>query len=291
MMSFSDVVKAELFEKQPTHQCCKATELAAILLFASHRTSDGSLYARGRNKDWSAYLVDISDGRLCEDGTRVVPVSKEAENNLLNELFETKPLFRKMPAPDLLKSSCCYRSFVKGAFLGAGTISDPQKSYRLEVFTSHRKLFDFWCEILDEFGLDYRVTQRNGKYVSYIQNGDVISDFLSIIGAHRNMMEFENVKIEKTVRNATNRQNNCEEANLNKQSKAAAIQLAAVEKIYRITGFDHLRPDLAEIARLRMNDPACSLTELGKQIQPPIGKTAVYSRLQKLIEIAENLTE
>ena len=180
---------------------------------------------------------------------------------------------------------------MKGAFIGGGTIADPEKSYRLEVFTGHRKLFDFWCEIMDEFGLDYRVTQRNGKYVSYFQNSDMISDFLSVIGAHRNMMKFENIKIEKTVRNATNRRSNCEEANLDKQSKAAAVQLAAVEKIHRVSGFDYLRPDLAEVARARLNDPGCSLTELGRQLDPPIGKTAVYSRMQKLMEIAENLSE
>ncbi len=290
-MSFSEVVKAELFEKMPTHHCCKAAELAAILLFASHRTATGNLYARSRNSQWAEYLIAISDGRLCTDGKKIVSVSKTAEESLLHELFETKPLFRKLPAPDLLKSPCCYRAFVKGAFLGAGTISDPEKSYRLEVFTGHRNLFDFWCEILDEFGLDYRISQRNGKYVSYFQNSDVISDFLSIIGAHRNMMEFENVKIEKTVKNVSNRRSNCEEANLDKQSKAAAVQLAAVEKICRITGFENLRSDLAEVAQARMNDPACSLSELGKQLQPPVGKTAVYSRLQKLIEIAENLSE
>ena len=290
-MSFSDVVKAELFEKQPSHACCKAAELAAVLLFASHRTSTGGLFVRSRNELWSDYLVSLSDGRLYHDGKKVLPVSKEAEESLLAELFETKPLFRKLPAPDLLKSSCCYRSFVKGAFIGGGTIADPEKSYRLEVFTGHRNLFDFWCEIMDEFGLDYRVTQRNGKYVSYFQNSDMISDFLSVIGAHRNMMKFENIKIEKTVRNATNRRSNCEEANLDKQSKAAAVQLAAVEKIHRVSGFEYLRPDLAEVARARLNDPGCSLTELGRQLDPPIGKTAVYSRMQKLMEIAENLSE
>ena len=290
-MSFSDGVKAEVFEKFPTQPCCKASELAAILLFSSHVDEEGHLYVRSRNEEWDDYLIRLSDRRLVLDGKRMVPSSVQVEKELLSELFETEPIFRKLPAPGLLKGPCCYRSFLKGAFLGGGTVSDPMVSYRLEVFTGHRSLFSLWCEILDEFALDYRESIRNGKYVSYTQNSEVISDFLSIIGAHRNMMDFENVRIEKTVKNDSNRRSNCEEANLNKQSKAAAIQLAAVEKINRLTGFQNLRPDLEQIARARLEDPACSLTELGKMVEPPVGKSAVYGRLQKLIEIAQALEE
>lgn len=290
-MSFSDIVKAELFEKSPSQSCCKASELAAILLFASHVNAEGHLYVRSRTPAWDDYLLDLSDGRMIRADKKLIPASSKAEESLVTELFETKPIFRRLPSTDLLKGACCYRSFVKGAFLGGGTISDPESSYRLEVFTGHRQLFVLWCEILDEFSLDYHTSVRNGKYVSYFQNSETISDFLSIIGAHRNMMDFENVKIEKTVKNDSNRRSNCEEANLNKQSKAAAVQLAAVEKIHRLTGFQNLRPDLEQIARARLEDPGCSLIELGKMVEPPIGKSAVYSRLQKLIEIAQSLTE
>ncbi len=290
-MSFSDIVKAELFEKPPTQECCKASELAAILLFSSHMDEARHLYVRSRNVDWDEYLLQLSDDRLIRTGKLLVPASPDAEKSLITESFVTMPIFRKIPSPGLLKGSCCYRAFVKGAFLGAGTVSDPSTYYRLEVFTGHRNLFSFWCEILDEFALEYRESIRNGKYVSYFQNSEAISDFLSIVGAHRNMMDFENVKIEKMVKNDSNRRSNCEEANLNKQSKAAAIQLAAVEKINRLTGFQNLRPDLEQIARARMEDPGCSLTELGKMVEPPIGKSAVYGRLQKLIEIAQTLEE
>lgn len=290
-MSFSDTVKAELFEKFPAQPCCKASELAAILLFASHMNEAGHLYVRSRNERWDEYLLKLCDGRLVRSAKQLVPCSLEAERSLIAELFETKPVFKKLPSPELLKGSCCYRAFVKGAFLGAGTVSDPTVSYRLEVFTAHRNLFVLWCEMMDEFSLDYRESHRNGKYVSYFQNSEAISDFLSIIGAHRNMMDFENVKIEKMIKNDSNRRSNCEEANLNKQSKAAAIQLAAVGKINRLTGFQNLNSDLEQVARARLEDPGCSLTELGKMVEPPIGKSAVYSRLQKLIEIAQGLAE
>ena len=290
-MSFSDTVKAELFEKMPTQSCCKASELAAILLFASHMDEQGHLYVRSRNKAWDEYLIELSEHRLHYFEKMLVPISLSTEKALLSELFVTEPIFKKQPSPELLKGSCCYRAFVKGAFLGAGTVSDPATSYRLEVFTGHRNLFSFWCEILDEFALDYHESVRNGKYVSYFQDSEAISDFLSIIGAHRNMMDFENVKIEKMIKNDSNRRSNCEEANLDKQSKAAAVQLAAVEKINRLTGFQNLRPELEQIARARLEDPGCSLTELGKMVEPPIGKSAVYGRLQKLIEIAQTLEE
>ena len=290
-MSFGDKVKAELFEKMPNQACCKSAELGAVLLFSSHMDENGHLYVRSRNEDWDTYVINLSDHRLTKENKIIRPVSFEKEQELLLELFEADPIFRKLPSAELLKSTCCYRSFVKGAFLGGGTISDPNSSYRLEVFTGHRNLFSLWCEILDEFGLEYHESIRNGKHVSYFQNSEVISDFLSIIGAHRNMMDFENIRIEKTVKNDSNRRSNCEEANLNKQSKAAALQLAAVEKINRLTGLENLRPDLEQIARARMEDPGCSLTELGKALEPPIGKTAVYSRLQKLIEIAQGLEE
>lgn len=290
-MSFGDTVKAELFEKMPTQSCCKAAELAAILLFASHMDANGHLYVRSRNEAWDNYLIELSDCRLRNFEKMLVPVSRDAERKLLSELFVTEPILKKQPSPELLKGSCCYRAFVRGAFLGAGTVSDPMASYRLEVFTGHRTLFSFWCEILDEFALDYHESSRNGKYISYFQDSDAISDFLSIIGAHRNMMDFENVKIEKMIKNDSNRRSNCEEANLNKQSKAAAVQLSAVEKINRVTGFQNLSPELEQIARARLEDPGCSLTELGKMVEPPIGKSAVYGRLKKLIEIAQAIEE
>lgn len=290
-MSFTDTVKAELFEKPPAQPCCKASELSGVLLFASHMDEAGHLYIRSRNGAWDDYVITLSDGRLTLLDKRLLPVTSDAEKSLIAELFDAQPIFKKLPPPGLFKGSCCYRSFVKGAFLGGGTISDPEVAYRLDVFTGHKKLFALWCEILDEFALDYREVHRNGKYVSYFQNSETISDFLNIIGAHRNMMDFENVKIEKTVKNASNRRSNCEEANLNKQSKAAAVQLAAVEKIQRITGFQNLSPELEQIALARLEDPGCSLAELGKMVEPPVGKSAVYGRLQKLIEIADALTE
>lgn len=290
-MSYTDLVKAELFEKLPTQACCRASELSAILLFSAHMENDRSFFVRRKNALWDEYVIALSDGRLCCTDKRLILVSASAQESLLSDLLIREPSLQMFPAPELLKGACCYRSFLKGAFLGGGTISNPEKAYRLELVTGHKRLFSFLLEVLERFSLEEHEHQRNGKYVAYFQNSESISDFLSIIGAHRNMMDFENVKIEKTVKNDSNRRSNCEEANLNKQSRSAAIQLAAIEKIRSITGFQNLNAELAEVARARLNDPGCTLAELGKLVEPPISKSAVYNRMQKLIEIAKELSE
>ncbi|MGX8797442.1 DNA-binding protein WhiA [Fusibacter sp. JL298sf-3] len=188
----------------------------------------------------------------------------------------------------LLKKPCCKRAYLRGIYLGSGSISAPNKSYHLELITHN----DWFAEQLagamnSWFDLGAKFTQRKHSYIVYMKESEKIVDFLNIIGAHQTLLEYENVRIIKQMRNDVNRVVNCETANLNKTINAAYDQIHAIETIERNGGLKTLPDKLLEVAKLRLDNPEASLTELGEMLVPPIGKSGVNHRLKKIVSIAE----
>ena len=181
------------------------------------------------------------------------------------------------------------KGLIRDAFLRSGSISDPEKFYHLEiVFTSHEEAKSIQ-KMLEDFGLDAKIVERKGHYVVYLKEGAQIADMLRIMEAPLALMEFENIRIVKEMRNSINRQVNCEAANLGKTISAAVKQVEDIRYICSKVGLDNIPESLAETAKIRLEYPEATLKELGEMMDPPLGKSGVNHRLKKLSELAEDL--
>lgn len=191
----------------------------------------------------------------------------------------------------LLQKSCCVRAYIREAFLAAGSISDPEKGYHFEVVTSSENKALQLVSKLELFGIEAKTIERKGHIVVYIKEGSQIVDALNVMEAHNALMDLENVRILKEVRNSVNRQVNCETANINKTVNAAVKQIEDIQYIQETVGLGELPLQLRETAMLRLEYPEAPLKELGNLMNPPVGKSGVNHRLRKLSQIAEELRD
>lgn len=189
----------------------------------------------------------------------------------------------------LLSERSCRRAFLRGAFLAAGSMSDPEKSYHFEIACATNEKAEQIRQVMQGFSLDAKIVQRKRHYVVYLKEGTQIADALNVMEAHTALMEFENVRILKEMRNEVNRKVNCETANLNKTVSASVKQIEDIKFIQEKSGFDELPDALRDIALARLNYPEASLKELGEMVTPSVGKSGVNHRLRKLSEMADRL--
>jgi len=189
----------------------------------------------------------------------------------------------------IINNDECKRVFIRGVFLGGGSISNPEKTYHLEFVTHHEQYAEELCNVINSYGLNSKVIQRKGSYVIYLKEGEQIVDLLNVIGAHESLLELENVRIMKEMRNNVNRLVNCETANLSKTVNAAVRQIDSIKLIEKELGLKRLPKNLRDVAELRLIYPNESLKELGEMIDPPVGKSGINHRLRKIEKIAEEL--
>lgn len=183
------------------------------------------------------------------------------------------------------------RAFIRGAFIGGGSISNPEKTYHLEFVAHSQEFANDLKEIINHYKVNAKVIQRKNSYIVYIKEGEKIVDTLSILGAHTCLLELENIRIMKEMRNNVNRLVNCETANLSKTVNAAVRQVESIRLIESTIGLARLPKNLQEIAQLRLENPEESLKELGEMLIPPIGKSGINHRLRKIEKIAEEIRE
>lgn len=236
--------------------------------------------ARNRNTENITYTVIV---KRHEDAMQILQAS-----GLLNQDGDIQEEFSVDRNP-IVYRSCCKRSFLRGAFLASGSMSHPEKSYHIEFVCGVQDKARQIRALIQSFGLDAKVIQRKRSYVTYLKEGAQIVDLLNIMEAPIALMEMENVRILKEMRNSVNRQVNCETANINKTVSAAVKQAKDIAYIKETVGLDTLPESLREIAELRVAHPNASLKELGDLLSEPIGKSGVNHRLRKLGEIAEEL--
>ena len=184
------------------------------------------------------------------------------------------------------KSSDKRKAIIRGCFLGAGSINNPENSYHLEMVLSNGNNLEMLQYILNGFDIHTKELVTKNRYSLYIKEGEEISKLLALIGANKAVMQFEEIRIQKEMRGKVNRIVNCETANLNKTINAAIEQIAAIKKLQKDGKFNKLDDNLKEIAILRVENPDISLVELGKLLKEPIGKSGVNYRLKKIMEIA-----
>ncbi len=255
-------------------------------------------------------------GRVTKDGITLITESKKAAymiSGVINKIYNVEILpeflksFYKIEIKDTWVSlkmledtgffkgkfktnrACCISSYVRGAFLGGGSITDPKKSYHLEFDYKNKSQADKLVGLLESSGVMARVTERKSHRVVYLKEYEMIAGVLGLIGAGGAAMEIYNISAEKEIRNDINRQMNCENANMDKIASAYCRHLAAIEKLKASPEYEHLPQTLKEAAEIRVKFPEDSLKDLGKRFDPPIGKSGVNHRLNRLIEIADNL--
>jgi DNA-binding protein WhiA len=191
----------------------------------------------------------------------------------------------------IIQKECCKRAFIRGAFLASGSISDPEKFYHFEIVcASYEKALQLQ-KMITSFEIEAKIVERKRHYVVYIKEGAGIVDILNVMEAHVALMEFENIRIVKEMRNSVNRKVNCETANLKKTVSAAVKQLEDIQYIRDTVGLETLSESLEAIAKVRLENPDASLKELGTLLTPAVGKSGVNHRLRKLSEIADGLRE
>jgi len=194
-----------------------------------------------------------------------------------------------LPAPPeekLYEKNCCKRAFLRGIFLRNGTMTDPEEIYNLEMVFRHPWLANEVMRLLVQFEIPGKMTERKGRYVVYLRDGDDISDFLRVLGANRSLLHMEDIRVVKDVRNRVNRRVNCETANIHKTAASSVRQIEDIRTIEERDGLESLPDPLKEIALVRLEYPEATLSELGDLLDPPVGKSGVNHRLRRLHEIA-----
>lgn len=312
-MTFSSIVKNEISKLSLEDKCCKLAELSALIKMT------GTIQIHGKNKIGIKLSTENASiarmlftliKEIFDVNTRVaVRRNKQLKKNNIYTLYidtqvgsdeillatgiltktpEGIKINYKLPSK-LVKKPCCKKAYLRGVFLGGGSISDPEKTYHLELVTNNSEYAETIRKLINSFGLNAKVVNRKGNFVVYLKEGEQIVDFLNIIGAHKALLSLENVRIYKEMRNNVNRIVNCETANLSKIVNASMRQINNIELIKNKIGFDKIPEGLAEIAELRLRYPDASLKELGEMMTPPIGKSGINHRLRKLDEIAEKI--
>lgn len=310
-MSFASDARGELAREQCTHICCARSELAAVLL------SSGGISYRGKNRYalsltaadgavtrryfgllkqfWgvTAQLRTLFSESLSGQTRYQLMIPEEESLRLLEEtmLLDNSALFgvRQWPDPELVKYACCRKSFVKGAFLMCGAVSNPDKEYHIEIAAPTEEFAQFVIEMMNYFEISAKMTCRKAKYVVYLKRAEEISSMLTLLGATNSVLHLENVRIKKDVSNQVNRQMNCDTFNINRTMNAAEAQIQDIHFLDEQIGLEKLPNSLREIAEVRVSNPETSLSGLGELLNPPISKSGVNGRLRKLSELARKL--
>jgi len=175
---------------------------------------------------------------------------------------------------------------IKGCYLGAGSINNPEKKYHLEIGIAQESDAEKVKEYLKIFDIKSNMIEKNNEYAIYIKDGEEISKFLALIGANKSVLRFEEIRVQREMNNKINRIVNCETANLNKTINASIEQIEAIRKLKDSGEFERMDDPLKEIAQLRIENPNASLIELGKMLKKPVGKSGVNYRLKKIMEMA-----
>jgi len=189
----------------------------------------------------------------------------------------------------LVKRQCCLRAYLRGVFLGCGSVSNPETSYHLELVLSSEAYAQAMVNLLQRVGLQARINKRKQMQVVYLKEAEQIASLLRLIGAHGALLRLEDVRAMKDVRNQVNRLVNCDTANLEKAVSTGLRQVHTIQYIIAKAGSDHLPASLRQVAELRLEYPEASLKELGNLLDPKLGKSGVNHRLRRLAEIAEQL--
>ncbi|MCL2227855.1 MAG: DNA-binding protein WhiA [Oscillospiraceae bacterium] len=299
-MSFSYNTKNELCRLLPQEVCCAVAECYGVLMFCNTfsareiRVVTGNMALGLRLKEMFAFAFSTEFDVMPEPdkvGKQAYVITDAAKLGRIFEAFGVLPesLLAHHVNLGVLEEDCCCKSFVRGAFLAGGAITDPNKSYHLELVTDHFNVSRETYSLLLEMGFSPKETSRSGNYIIYFKQSSAIEDFLTFVGAPIHAMELMSAKIEKDMRNSVNRKVNCDTANVTKTVDASASHVKAIGVIEGAGLLETLPEKLRQTAALRVEHPELSIKELADSSSPPVTKSCLNHRLRKLVEIAEGV--
>ncbi|HOB42504.1 MAG TPA: DNA-binding protein WhiA [Bacillota bacterium] len=307
-MDFYSRMKDELIRVMPTQRCCQVAELSALVKTDGViQISQGriSVLIRESNAGVARKVVMLlrDVGRpdtqiavrqgsgLPRGNTYIVLISDHDQAMELLELLGIYGEFGLASGidPAIVANRCCMRAYLRGTFLGAGYMGEPEKGYHVEMALKYRTHADDIVELLRQFHIRAGIVQRRERSVVYIKHGDDVVEFLRVIEAANALLELENTRIVRSIRNDVNRLVNAENANVSKVVEASVRQIQDIQLIDEMMGIGRLPPALREIAWLRLEYPEASLTELGTMLSPKLSKSGVNHRMRRISEIANRL--
>lgn len=298
-MSFAGETKNELCRTALSRKCCIQAEAYGALLYCNTFTgrevrivTENDAFAQ-RLPVLFKKAFRLTFDRLPEgEGKHSFAITDPAKLAVISETFGADPgsLANHINFA-ALEEPCCRIAFLRGAFLAGGSVTDPRKAYHLELATSHYNVSREVPALMREAGFQPKETTRKSNYVSYFKQSERIEDFLTALGAPLAAMELMNAKLEKHLRGSVNRRVNCDAANLDKAVEAAQAQIEAIRLLEDAVGLDSLPDKLRETARLRLEHPEDTLSELAELCDPPATKSALNHRLRKLVELGEGHRE
>lgn len=329
-MSFSTKVKEEISRHNSHGRHCRIAELLALALAAGEvefKENHIKLIFRPEN-DLTGDKICSLINQLFEKKVEVIRHSKYieiADNEIAGALLQTIKLsdYVELLEEDwlfddelleieekityvssrgvslqncrfpkqVIQKECCKKAFVRGMFLAVGSVNDPNKAYHFEIVVHSRDLAEVIRDVINSFSLEAKIVKRKKYYVIYLKEGSMIVDILNVMEAHVSLMDMENVRIIKDMRNDINRRVNCETANIKKTVSAARRQIEDIEYIEKTKGLKFLSESLRELAQLRLEEPDANLSELGEMLNPPVSKSGVNHRLRKISSIAKSIRE
>ena len=302
-VSFSGSAKAEICKSVPVRKCCALAECFGILLFCNTFT-DESVQIVTESREFGQFLpklfkkafninFDIFPS-LEAPGKLVFQIMDEEKIDVIMETFgfernETLALHVNLP---VLEDECCKTAFLRGAFLAGGSVTDPTKGYHVELTTTHQSVARETYALMEEaLGFAPKLTERGGSAVLYLKQSEKISDFLTFLGCSVSAMAIMEARLEKEMSNKVNRRCNCDDANISKVVEAAQEQLTAIRTLRDVGVFENLPEKLKQAALARENNPESALAELASQMEPPISKPAMNHRLQRLVQMAQEVKQ
>ncbi len=294
-VSFSASVKAEICKANMQRSCCALAECFGILLFCNSFSSDsiriitesrefGQLIPKLFRKAFSLQFDVLPEEDAA--GKLIFQITDPAKIETIMQAYgfspkDTMVLHVNLP---VVEEDCCRAAFLRGAYLAGGSVTDPDKGYHMELTTTHSCVSrETYALIQEVMGFYPKSAKRGGGQVLYIKQSDLISDFLTYLGAPVAAMRIMETRLEKEINNKVNRRCNCDEANTSKVVEAAQEQLAAIRILREAGKLEHLPNKLQQAAMAREENPAASLTELAEMMEPPITKPAMNHRLKKLV--------
>ena len=309
-MSFSYDVKEEMAKHTSSARRCQIAELAAVIAFCGSLRKENGLDALVISMDRESlfrkcFTLLKKTYNIDDASARALPGKGDSNGRyeiVITDYDKVWDIFKGLKLIDressfsgfshsidplLIKNACCRRSYLRGVFLCAGSMSDPGKGYHLEMVCESSEQAEQIAQVLSTFEIEAKTICRKKYFVVYIKEGSAIVEFLGLCEAHVSLMEFENRRILKEMSNSINRKVNCEAANIAKTVRAANRQVEDILYLQKGYGFHKLPGSLREMAQVRLDNPDATLQELGKLLDPPVGKSGVNHRLRKLSELAD----
>lgn len=296
-MSFSSQVKSELVKIEYDKNCCKKSLLYGMALFAKSFSFREFVFQSENEAIVSLFkrllkeLCNIDCSVLVSPSGKSFTIELSKSNSVKLMTYFGHSEVETSIRVNAANFSCpqCQNAFFAGAFLSCGTISSPEKNYHLEFAIAFLNLSKSFVTTLQEMELSPKITKRKGYNIVYFKESEAIEDSLYLMGAANSMFDMMNVKIVKEIRNSANRKANCETANIEKMVAAASPQIDAILKIQSKKGLDFLPDSLKEMAEMRLENPDSSLSELAEMFTPPLSRSGVNHRLQRIVNLSKEL--